>query len=61
MPKMKVFDFNVDTFNLSTGEVVHQVHEVNRELFEIENITEHVSIDKYGRVFYRDKIIRLFV
>jgi hypothetical protein len=59
MSKMKVFDFN---FNLSpkTGEEVEVVDEVNPLLRQIPDI-ENVSIDKYGRVFYRDKIIRLFV
>ena len=61
MSKMKVFDFKVDTFNLSTGEEIEGFDEVNPLLRQIPDIKQHVIIDEYGRVFYRDKIIRLFV
>jgi hypothetical protein len=61
MSKMKVFDFKVDIFNLSTGEEIEAYEQVNPLLRQIPDIKQYVSIDEYGRVFYRDKIIRLFV
>jgi len=51
---MRVFDFE-------TGAEVEGSEQINPQLFEIKDVKQYVSIDKYGRVFYRDKIIRLFV